>query len=105
MSDATTLPLPEDLAELAAEADGALAAATDLRAWDAVRVGLLGKSGRLTGLLKALGQAAPEQRRERGASLNRLKDRLTLAVEGRRLALEAAAKYLKEFMIRELSTD
>lgn len=68
-----------------------LATATDLRAWAAVRVGVLGKSGRLTALLKDLGKAAPEERRERGAALNRLKDTLTASIEARRVVLEAAA--------------
>ena len=65
--------------------------AQDLRAWDAVRVGALGKSGSLTGLLRELGKTPPEERRERGAALNRLKDELAQAVEARRVVLEAAA--------------
>ena len=66
--------MTDDLHALRAETEAALAAAQDLRAWDAVRVGVLGKQGRLTGLLKELGRVAPEQRRERGAQLNVLKD-------------------------------
>lgn len=80
-----------DLDTLQTETEAALAAATDLRALDAVRVGVLGKSGRLTGLLKELGRASPEERRERGAALNRLRDALTAAIEARRVALEEAA--------------
>ena len=83
--------MSDDLLALKSEADAALAAATDLRAWDAVRVGLLGKNGRLTALLKELGRAAPEQRRSRGAALNALRDALAAAIESRRIALEAAA--------------
>jgi phenylalanyl-tRNA synthetase alpha chain len=74
-----------------AETEAALAAAPDLRALDAIRVGVLGKSGTLTAMLKALGRASPEERRERGAALNRLRDAVTLAVEARRTALEAQA--------------
>ena len=73
--------------QVRAELDGA----TDLRAWDAVRVGVLGKSGRLTALLKALGEATPEERRSRGASLNALKQDVSEAIEARRQVLEAAA--------------
>ena len=80
----------DDLAALRDETDAALAAASDLRAWDAVRVGVLGKNGRLTSLLKELGRASPEERRERGAALNRLKEELALAIERRRAGLEAA---------------
>ncbi len=80
-----------DLSALKTETEAALASATDLRAWDAVRVAVLGKNGKLTALLKELGKAPPEQRRERGAALNRLKDELSEIIEARRAALEEAA--------------
>jgi phenylalanyl-tRNA synthetase alpha chain len=83
--------MTDDLAALQAETAAALAAASDLRAWDAVRVGVLGKSGLLTALLKDLGKAPPEQRRARGAALNALKESLAALIEARRAALEAAA--------------
>jgi phenylalanyl-tRNA synthetase alpha chain len=76
---------------LKAETEAALTAASDLRAWDAVRVGVLGKNGSLTSLLKELGKVPPEQRRERGAALNRLKDELTASIEQKRIVLESAA--------------
>ncbi len=82
--------MTDDLSALQAETDAALASCADLRAWDAVRVGVLGRNGTLTGLLRDLGKAPPEQRRERGAALNRLKDALAAAIEARRVALEAA---------------
>ena len=62
--------MTDDLLALKTETDAALDAATDLRAWDAIRVAVLGRNGTLTGLLRDLGKAAPEQRRERGAALN-----------------------------------
>ena len=80
-----------DLDTLRDDTLAALDAAADLRAWDAVRVATLGKSGRLTGLLKQLGRAEPEQRRERGAALNRLRDELAAAIAARGAALEASA--------------
>ena len=83
--------MSDDLDTLRTETDAALQAAADLREWDAVRVGVLGKNGRLTGLLKELGRASPEERRERGAALNRLKDDLAARIEARRAALDAAA--------------
>ena len=82
--------MTDDLDALRAAIDAQLATAADLRAWDAVRVGVLGKSGRLTGLLKELGRAPPEQRRERGAALNQLRDELTRRIEARGAELEAA---------------
>ena len=81
----------DDLQTLVDETKAALNAAPDLRAWDAVRVGTLGKSGRLTGLLKELGKVPAEERRERGAALNRVKEELTALIEGRRAALDQAA--------------
>jgi phenylalanyl-tRNA synthetase alpha chain len=82
--------MTDDLQALQAETEAALAAAADLRAWDAVRVATLGRNGRLTALLRDLGKAPPEQRRERGAALNRLKESLTESIEARRAALEQA---------------
>jgi len=83
--------MTDDLLALKAETDAALAAAQDLRAWDAVRVGVLGRNGKLTALLRELGRASPEQRRERGAALNRLRDTLAAAIQARRVTLESAA--------------
>ena len=83
--------MTDDLASLQAETEAALAAATDLRALDAVRVGVLGKSGSLTGLLKGLGAVPADQRKDRGAALNRLKGGIEAALEARRAVLDAAA--------------
>src|SRR5580693_8223783 len=83
--------MSDDLEALRQRTEADLAAATDLRAWDAVRVGVLGKSGSLTALLKELGRVPTDQRRERGAALNRVKDELAAAIEARRIALDAAA--------------
>ena len=83
--------MTDALDQLNADTMAALAATTDLRAWDAVRVGTLGKSGRLTALLKELGGLQPEERKARGAALNQLRDTLTTAIEARRVQLDAAA--------------
>ncbi len=83
--------MTDALHALLADTESALAAAPDLRAWDAVRVGALGKSGRLTALLKELGALPPDERRARGAALNQLRDQLTAAIETRRTQLDAAA--------------
>src|SRR5712672_3332913 len=85
----------DDLTALKTDTEAALAAASDLRTWDAVRVGVLGKNGALTNLLKQLGSVPAEQRRERGAALNRLKDELTAAIEARRHALEGTALHAR----------
>jgi phenylalanyl-tRNA synthetase alpha chain len=82
--------MTDDLQALQAETDAALAAAADLRAWDAIRIAVLGRNGKLTALLRDMGKIPADQKRERGAALNRLKDALTEAVEARRRALENA---------------
>ncbi|MBN8927684.1 MAG: phenylalanine--tRNA ligase subunit alpha [Rhodospirillales bacterium 69-11] len=83
--------MTDDLQALKTETDAALAAATDLRAWDAIRVAVLGRNGKLTALLRDLGKTPPEERRERGAALNRLKEALTGAIDARKAALDDAA--------------
>ncbi|OUI95577.1 phenylalanyl-tRNA synthetase subunit alpha [Acetobacter indonesiensis] len=83
--------MSDDLEILRQEVLSELTGAADMRAWDAIRVGTLGKSGRLTALLKALGKMAPDERKARGIALNRLRDDLTRAIEDRGQVLEAAA--------------
>ncbi|WP_428391492.1 phenylalanine--tRNA ligase subunit alpha [Lichenicoccus sp.] len=83
--------MSDQLESLRDETLAALAAAGDLRVWDTIRVATLGKSGRLTALLKALGKTPPDERRARGAALNRLRDELDAAIEARGQALQAAA--------------
>jgi phenylalanyl-tRNA synthetase alpha chain len=72
---------------LKTEAEAAIATA-DAQALEALRVALLGKSGSVTALLKALGGMEPEARKARGAALNELKSEITLALDGRRAILE-----------------
>jgi phenylalanyl-tRNA synthetase alpha chain len=82
--------MTDDLQALQAETDAALAEATDLRSWDAIRITVLGRNGKLTALLRDMGKIPADQKRERGAALNRLKDALTEAIDARRRALENA---------------
>src|SRR5947209_6444823 len=82
MSDVTTLE-PEIL--------GAIAAASDEAALEAVRVGALGKSGSVSALLKTLGSMTPDERKEQGPLINGLKDRVTAAIAARRNTLAHAA--------------
>ena len=83
--------MSNDLEALKHATIASLAQAADLRAWDAIRVGVLGKSGALTNLLKELGKAAPEERKARGAALNVLKGELQTAIDARQVELDAAA--------------
>jgi len=83
--------LSDDLQTVREATLASINAASDLKAWDAVRVAVLGKSGTLTAMLKELGRTPPEQRRERGAALNALRDEFGAALETRRATLQAEA--------------
>jgi phenylalanyl-tRNA synthetase alpha chain len=83
--------MSDDLDALRSQTLSALAGAADMQAWDAIRVATLGKSGALTGMLKQLGRMGPDERRARGAALNRLRDELQLAIADRGAAIEAQA--------------
>ena len=50
----------------------------------------LGKSGRVTELLKALAALPPEQKKTRGAEINQVKGRIEAALQSRREALAEA---------------
>ncbi len=74
-----------------AEGLAAVAAATSVAELEQVRVAWLGKKGRVTELLKSLGQLPPDQRPAAGAGINVVKDRLQDAITQRRAVLDAAA--------------
>ena len=65
-------------------------AASSLESLDAVRVALLGKNGVVTAALKALGQLQGDERKTRGAEVNRAKQQLTDAIALRKGMLETA---------------
>jgi phenylalanyl-tRNA synthetase alpha chain len=68
-----------------------VAAAPDLPALEQVRVGALGKKGRITDLTKSLGRLDPEARRAAGQRYNQLKDAVSDAIALRKGELESAA--------------
>lgn len=80
-----------ELNSLIEEAESAIEQAGDLVALDQVRVGMLGKKGALTAILKTLGGMDPEQRKETGAAVNRAKQSLQQKIEEKKAALEGAA--------------
>ncbi|HYM31300.1 MAG TPA: phenylalanine--tRNA ligase subunit alpha [Candidatus Cybelea sp.] len=77
----------QNLTTLERDLIGAVEGAADMAALDAARVAALGKKGALTQLLKEIGTIDVSMRKERAAELNRLKDRLTDAIDARRAAL------------------
>ncbi|MBK19040.1 MAG: phenylalanine--tRNA ligase subunit alpha [Rhodospirillaceae bacterium] len=80
---------------LLAEIEGA----ANLEALEDIRVAALGKQGTVTGLLKSLGQAAPENRKALGQSINNVKSAVNDALTERKTQLEAGA--LDERLIAE----
>jgi phenylalanyl-tRNA synthetase alpha chain len=68
-----------------------IGAAGDETALEAVRVGVLGKKGALSELLKTLGAMSPDERRTRGAAINEARDRVVDAIGARRDVLRRAA--------------
>jgi len=79
------------LEDLEAQARSELAVAADERALEAWRVAYLGRRGRLTGVLRSLGELPVHERRTLGAAANRLKEELEAAFEARREELRRQA--------------
>jgi phenylalanyl-tRNA synthetase alpha chain len=78
------------LAELreAALAEVAAAGGDDV---ESIRIKYLGRNGSLNAVLRGLGQLPPEERPAMGALANEVKDAVTRALDGRVVALRAAA--------------
>ncbi|MDP9196086.1 MAG: phenylalanine--tRNA ligase subunit alpha [Pseudomonadota bacterium] len=66
-------------------------AASDPAALEEIRVGVLGKRGRITDLMKELGTLSAEERKVRGAALNTVKEEISALLESRKTVLEAQA--------------
>ena len=70
---------------------GGVAAAADETALEAVRVATLGKKGSISERMKALGSMSPDERKEAGAALNLLKDKVADAIAVRKSSLQEMA--------------
>ena len=82
--------MQQELNQLVTEAEQAIATAADLQALDQVRVDFLGKKGRITERMKALGQLSAEERPKAGEAINQAKQAVQQAIEKRREALKNA---------------
>ena len=83
-----------DLLQLQSDSQAAIEQA-DSATLESLRIGLLGKTGQITSLLKSLGGMEPEARKARGAEVNELKAAITTALEARKAILDEAALTLK----------
>ncbi|HSX01712.1 MAG TPA: phenylalanine--tRNA ligase subunit alpha [Candidatus Saccharimonadia bacterium] len=70
---------------------GEIEAAVDLTALEVLRVAVLGRKGRLTEQLKAIGALPAGERAAAGAEANRLRQAIEAAVEARQVALQRLA--------------
>ncbi len=68
-----------------------VANATDEAALEVARVAALGKKGAISERMKSLGAMTPDERREAGAALNVLKDKVAEALSTRKIALREVA--------------
>lgn len=79
-----------NLQTLMEHALAAVARADNVQALEQVRVQYLGKKGEITEQLKNLGKLPPEQRRDAGAEINRVRDAVQDALKQRQTVLEQA---------------
>ena len=80
-----------EIESLSTQALADIAAATAPDALEALRVGLLGKSGSITTQLKSLGALPGDQRKAAGEAINRARDAISEALTARKVALDDAA--------------
>jgi len=80
-----------DISNLQKQILGAIEAASDEAALEAVRVAALGKKGSVSEQLKRLGAMSPDERRDFGPRLNGLKEEVASALAARREMLKRAA--------------
>lgn len=88
-----------DISALKSELENEITAANDLKSLDEVRVSVLGKKGRITAIMKTLGQMDPEERKTKGQALNVLKDEIAALIKKQETALK------KQEMDQRLSTE
>lgn len=81
--------MTNELEDLLHKAQADVAAATDARALDALRVELLGKKGRITELLKQLATLQGYERKAFGERVNKVKDAVAEVIEARARQLAA----------------
>lgn len=87
------MSLLEEVARIESEALERIGSADSLEAVMDVKVRYLGRKGPVISLLKSLGQLPPEERKEAGASANKLKTRIENAIEEAKGKFEPAGQH------------
>lgn len=91
MMTSVTEELTAQLRALEAEGAEAVGAAGGAEALEALRIEYLGRKGRLTGILRRLGELSAEEKPVVGAEANRVKEALNALLEAREAAFSGAA--------------
>lgn len=81
--------MEQDILSLRAEISAAVEQADTVTALEAVRVGALGKNGRITALMKTLGTLTPDERKTAGQALNVFKTDIATLLDQKKATLEA----------------
>ncbi|MBO5441734.1 MAG: phenylalanine--tRNA ligase subunit alpha, partial [Alphaproteobacteria bacterium] len=89
-----------DIEIIKTEIEAQIASAQEIKALDDVRVGALGKKGRITELLKTLGGMPVEERIEFGKKINVIKAELEAKIAAKKQELET--KLLNEKLKSEV---
>ena len=80
----------QQLVQIEEEALARVQSAESRDTLEEVRVDYLGRKGRLTGVLRGMGQLSPDERPLVGQRANEVRQRLEAALDARRVAVEAA---------------
>ena len=83
--------MTEQIEQVKSEFDSALAGVGDEAGLEALRVGFLGKNGSVTALLKGMGKLSPEEKKNMGQAVNRLKEYVTECIVSKTAELLALA--------------
>jgi phenylalanyl-tRNA synthetase alpha chain len=84
------MSLSESVEQLSESAKKDLDAVADEKALEAWRIAYMGRKGRLTAVLRSLGEVGPEERKKIGAAANQLKGELDQSLATKRADLQQA---------------
>lgn len=82
--------MTEDLSKILQEIKTKTSSCNDLKILQDIKVHYLGKNGKITGLLKQVGNLTPEEKKSFGQQVNNLKQSATTIIDERKLYIEKA---------------
>jgi len=84
--------MTEQIQQVKAEFESALAGVSDIAELETLRVGFLGKNGSVTALLKGMGKLSPDERKSTGQMVNSVKGQIENMLESKFDELKEKAK-------------